>query len=111
MHPPIAKIGRSMVFWRALLDVMQINPGVASKTDWASVAFKGASEIGVLSLTTALTGKDGYSCCVSDLERRPGARRARGGERLCERGELLGQGRLRRAPHPTCAFNTRFGWK
>ena len=47
------------------LDVMQINPGVATKRDWASVAFKGGSETGVLNLTTALTAKDGTRYCVA----------------------------------------------
>ncbi len=49
----------------AELDVMHINPGVANKTDWARVAFKGGSEIGVLNLTTLLTAKDGTRYCVA----------------------------------------------
>ena len=47
------------------LDVTQINPGVATGTDWSSVAYKGGSESGVLSFTTAVTGKDGTKWCVS----------------------------------------------
>lgn len=47
------------------LDVARINPGVANRTDWAQIAFKGGSEIGVLNLTTALTGKDGTRYCVA----------------------------------------------
>lgn len=47
------------------LDVMQINPGVASKTDWAQIAFKGGSEPGVLNLTTAVTARDGTRYCVA----------------------------------------------
>lgn len=47
------------------LDVTQINPGVANKRDWASVAFKGGSETGVLNLTTALTARDGTRYCVA----------------------------------------------
>lgn len=47
------------------LDVMQINPGVASSSDWQSVAFKGGSEIGVLNLTTLVTAKDGTRYCVA----------------------------------------------
>lgn len=47
------------------LDVMQVNPGVANKKDWATIAFKGGSETGVLNLTTAVTGKDGTRFCVA----------------------------------------------
>ena len=47
------------------LDVFQINPGVATKSDWAQIAFKGASEVGVASLTTAVTSKSGDHYCVS----------------------------------------------
>lgn len=47
------------------LDVTQINPGVANKADWASVAFKGGSEIGVLNLTTQLVARDGTRYCVA----------------------------------------------
>lgn len=47
------------------LDVTQINPGVASKGDWARVSFKGGSETGVLNLTTLLVGKDGTRYCVA----------------------------------------------
>ncbi|MEO7221416.1 MAG: serine hydrolase [Devosia sp.] len=47
------------------LDVVQINPGVASKRDWARIAFKGGSETGVLNLTTAVVGKDGTRYCVA----------------------------------------------
>jgi beta-lactamase class A len=47
------------------LDVVRINPGVVNKKDWAQVAFKGGSEIGVLNLTTAVTAKDGTRYCVA----------------------------------------------
>ena len=47
------------------LDVVAINPGVANKKDWAHIAFKGGSEIGVLNLTTAVTAKDGTRYCVA----------------------------------------------
>ncbi len=47
------------------LEVMQINPGVASPGDWAAIAFKGGSEVGVLNLTSALTAKNGSHYCVS----------------------------------------------
>jgi beta-lactamase class A len=47
------------------LDVVQINPGAANKKEWAQIAFKGGSEIGVLNLTTAVTVKDGTRYCVA----------------------------------------------
>jgi beta-lactamase class A len=47
------------------LDVFQINPGVASKADWAQIAFKGGSEVGAASLTSAVTDKSGAHYCVS----------------------------------------------
>lgn len=48
----------------AALPPMQINPGVAARADWQDIAFKGGSEIGVLNLTTRVTGKDGTRYCV-----------------------------------------------
>ena len=47
------------------LDMVGINPGAANKKDWAKIAFKGGSEIGVLNLTTAVTAKDGTRYCVA----------------------------------------------
>jgi beta-lactamase class A len=47
------------------LDVTRINPGVANKTDWASVSYKGGSEVGVLNLTTLATAKDGTRYCIA----------------------------------------------
>jgi beta-lactamase class A len=47
------------------LDVMRINPGVANKADWASVSYKGGSEIGVLNLTTLVMAKDGTRYCIA----------------------------------------------
>jgi len=47
------------------IDVVQINPGVALKSDWKEVAYKGGSDFGALSFTTALTSKDGKLYCVS----------------------------------------------
>ena len=47
------------------LDVTQVNPGVVPKTDWASVSFKGGSEVGVLSLVTQAKAKDGATYCVA----------------------------------------------
>lgn len=55
------------------LDVTQINPGVAHPTDWAKIAFKGGSEIGVLALVTALVAKDGAHFCVSAIWNAPTA--------------------------------------
>jgi beta-lactamase class A len=48
----------------AHLDIMSINPGVATAGDWANVAYKGGSETGVLNLTTHLTAEDGAEHCV-----------------------------------------------
>jgi beta-lactamase class A len=47
------------------LPLMGINPGVANKSQWSRIAYKGGSEPGVLNLTTMLTGKSGASYCVS----------------------------------------------
>jgi hypothetical protein len=46
------------------LPAMQINAGLAQKSDWQSVAFKGGSEPGVLSLSTRVVGTDGVAHCV-----------------------------------------------
>lgn len=48
----------------AMLDVMQINPGLADKNDWQKIAFKGGSEQGVLNLTSHMIGSDGTPVCV-----------------------------------------------
>lgn len=47
------------------LPLMAINPGLARPDEWASVAFKGGSEPGVLNLTTALVARDGRRLCVA----------------------------------------------
>ncbi len=47
------------------LDVFTINRGVADPADWAGIAFKGGSEVGVASLTSELTAADGTRYCVS----------------------------------------------
>lgn len=46
------------------LPLMGINPGVAKKTDWDHVAYKGGSEPGVINMTTWVT-KGSKSYCVS----------------------------------------------
>lgn len=46
------------------LPLMGINPGVAKKSDWDRVAYKGGSEPGVISMTTWVT-KGATSACVS----------------------------------------------
>lgn len=46
-------------------EAFRINPGLAKKTDWQQIAFKGGSEGGVLNLTTALTGRNGKHYCVA----------------------------------------------
>jgi beta-lactamase class A len=55
------------------LDVTQINPGVADKTEWKSVSFKGGSETGVLSLTTLAVSKSGDTYCASAVWNGPQA--------------------------------------
>ncbi|HVX80292.1 MAG TPA: serine hydrolase [Devosiaceae bacterium] len=47
------------------LDVFVMNPGVARPNDWTQIAFKGGSEVGVASLTSALTDKAGNRYCVT----------------------------------------------
>ena len=47
------------------LDVFAINPGIADPADWASIAFKGGSEQGVLNFTTHLRAEDGATHCVA----------------------------------------------
>jgi len=49
----------------APLDMLGINPGVAQRGDWAKIAFKSGSEVGVVSLTSRLTDKAGNSYCVA----------------------------------------------
>lgn len=48
----------------AVLPAVQINAGLALKDDWQSIAFKGGSEPGVLSLSTRVVGHDGTPHCV-----------------------------------------------
>ncbi len=47
------------------LEIMSINPGVATPTDWAHIAFKGGSEQGVLNLTTQVRDANGNRYCVA----------------------------------------------
>jgi len=47
------------------LPAMHINLGLAKRSDWSQIAFKGGSEPGVLNLTTATTGKNGHRYCVA----------------------------------------------
>jgi hypothetical protein len=49
------------------LDVTQINPGAAQRSDWSKVSFKGGSEVGVLSAASLLTAKDGTVYCVAAI--------------------------------------------
>jgi len=55
------------------LDLMSINPGVASADDWEKVSYKGGSEPGVLNLTTWLDTADGGFYCVSATWNNPEA--------------------------------------
>lgn len=48
----------------AELDVMQINPGPAGRSNWLEMAYKGGSETGVLNLTTQVKAKNGDRFCV-----------------------------------------------
>ncbi len=45
--------------------VLGLNPGLANKNDWASVAYKGGSEGGVLNLTTRLADASGTVWCAA----------------------------------------------
>jgi hypothetical protein len=47
---------------------MSINPGVAAPGDFARVAFKGGSDIGVVNLTTMVTTNRGTKLCFSATE-------------------------------------------
>jgi hypothetical protein len=47
---------------------MSINPGVAAPGDFARVAFKGGSDVGVVNLTTMVTTKRGTKLCFSATE-------------------------------------------
>lgn len=46
------------------LDSVGINPGVAERASWKSVAYKGGSEPGVINLSTRVVGHDGRVHCV-----------------------------------------------
>lgn len=46
------------------LDSVGINPGVAERDQWKSIAYKGGSELGVLNLSTRVVGQDGRVHCV-----------------------------------------------
>lgn len=47
------------------LPVMQINPGVAARSDWSEIAFKGGSDHGVFNVTTRLAPASGPPYCLS----------------------------------------------
>jgi len=51
----------------AVLPALHINPGLADRQDWRSVAFKGGSDTGVLSLNTWLERADGVTWCISAI--------------------------------------------
>ena len=53
------------------LDLTQINPGAAQRADWAKAAFKGGSEVGVLSAASLLTAKDGTVYCTAGIWNAP----------------------------------------
>jgi beta-lactamase class A len=56
----------------AALPAMAINPGLARKSEWRSVAFKGGSEPGVINYSTRLTARDGTAHCVAATWNQPG---------------------------------------
>ena len=59
-------------------EVLGLNPGIAKTQDWASVAYKGGSEGGVLNLTTRLVDALRHGLVRGhDVERRQGTRRDR----------------------------------
>ena len=47
------------------LPMFDINPGLASPSQWKHIAYKGGSDFGVISMTTWLQAKDGTTYCVS----------------------------------------------
>lgn len=47
------------------LPIMQINPGVAGRSDWHEIAFKGGGDHGVFNLTTRLAPASGEPYCLS----------------------------------------------
>lgn len=47
------------------LPLMSVNPGLASPARWKHIAFKGGSDAGVISMTTALESRGGKRYCVS----------------------------------------------
>lgn len=53
-----------MIARLADLDLMGVNPGVISSSQWSRVAYKGGSEPGVLNLTTWAADEDGTELCV-----------------------------------------------
>ncbi len=55
------------------LDVMAINPGLAAPKDWSRIAYKGGSEIGVLTFATWFVAKAGQRYCFVATWNGPGA--------------------------------------
>jgi beta-lactamase class A len=47
------------------LPVMQINPGVAARSDWSKIAFKGGADHGVFNITTRLAPASGPPYCLA----------------------------------------------
>ncbi|HEX3864722.1 MAG TPA: serine hydrolase [Stellaceae bacterium] len=47
------------------LPAMQINTGLAARSDWSEIAFKGGGDHGVFNITTRLAPKEGPAYCVS----------------------------------------------
>jgi hypothetical protein len=55
------------------LPLMAINPGVADRSDFRRVAFKGGSDTGAINLTTQATTKAGTTFCFSATLNNPAA--------------------------------------
>lgn len=55
----------------AAVDIARINPGIAIPTQWQTIAFKGGSEIGVLSFVTGVTAANSDRYCVAAVWNAP----------------------------------------
>ncbi|MBV8601154.1 MAG: serine hydrolase, partial [Candidatus Eremiobacteraeota bacterium] len=53
------------------LPLFEVNPGLAARAQWKSIAYKGGSDAGVLNMTTSLVSNDGRRFCISATENDP----------------------------------------
>lgn len=63
----------SMMAHVAALPLMSVNPGLAQRTAFRRVSFKGGAEPGVLNLTTSVVTKHGTTYCLSATVNDPAA--------------------------------------